>query len=125
MATTTGTLTPARDPEAPRTAAVHHVHMLATPFFRFDPPMLDVAPGDVVKFHSHDVLHTATSGLFTETEPVEAAAPASLRLNSFNTGLVARDTTTLLTVGEPGNYPYYCAVGLHRLFFMHGVLRVT
>lgn len=104
---------------------VHHVHLLSTPIFHFDPPVVQARPGDVIAFHSHDLQHTATSGLATETEPAEGAAPADLQLNAFNTGTILGGTTASVTLQAPGAYPYYCAVGFHRLLFMHGAILVN
>lgn len=109
---------------APQAAAAHHVHMLVVggAVFQFDPPVLQVAAGDSVVFHSHDILHSATSGLLLETEPAEGLAPPNARLNAFDTGATPGGQTRTVTIGEAGAYPYYCTVGFHRLFGMHGIV---
>lgn len=107
----------------PGADAVHHVHMLAMGnVFVFDPPIVLAAAGDTVVFHSHDILHTATAGLTLETEGAEAAAPASLHLNAFDTGTLPGGSTSVVSVPEQGAFPYYCKVGFHRLLGMHGVI---
>lgn len=114
------------DGEGPGVHATHHVHMFAGPVatFLYDPPVLVAKPGDTVIFHSHDILHTSTSGILTETEVAESLAPSSLHLNSFNTGLVGGGLSASVTLTGEGAYPYYCQVGFHRLLGMHGVIVV-
>lgn len=110
--------------EAPQANATHHVHMMVVggAVFQYDPPVLQTAVGDTVVFHSHDIQHTATSGLLTETEPAETLAPGALNLNAFDTGAVAGGASSSVTIGGSGAYPYYCAIGFHRLLGMHGLI---
>lgn len=111
-------------PGAPQASATHHVHMLAVAgsAFQYDPPLLQVAVGDTVSFHSHDILHSATSGATLESEPVEGAVPAALHLNAFDTGPTPGQTSRSVVVGSAGAFAYYCTVGFHRLFGMHGLV---
>lgn len=111
-------------PVAPATPAQaeHHVHVLMMGAFVFDPPVLQVAVGDSVVFHSHDNVHTATSGLLSETEVAEAALPGALHLDAFDTAFLAAGDSEAVTIGEAGAFPYYCKVGLHRLLFQHGLI---
>lgn len=110
---------------APQANATHHVHMMSVAggaAFQYDPAVLQVAAGDTVVFHSHDAIHTATSGLLTETEVAEAVAPGELRLNAFDTGSLASGASRSVTIGSSGAYLYYCNVGFHRLLGMHGLI---
>ena len=109
---------------APHANASHHVHLMVVggTAFQYDPAVLLVAAGDTVIFHSHDILHSGTSGLLTETEVAEALVPGTLHLNSFDTGAIPGGQTSSVVIGEAGAFPYYCTVGFHRLLGMHGLI---
>lgn len=113
------------DGEGPAVHATLKVKMMSDgPLFRYDPPVLQARPGDTIVFTSIGLLHTATSGIATETEVAEGLAPGALHLSSFDTGLVGSGLSASVTLTEEGAYPYYCQVGFHRLLGMHGLIVV-
>lgn len=89
----------------------------------FDPPVVQVAPGDTVVWSFANACHSVTAGALTEAEAAEGAFPG---FNAFDSGQVCANEgrTFQHTFGESGLFPYYCATGFHRVIGMHGAVRV-
>lgn len=93
----------------------------------FNPPVVAIRAGDTVTWRAVNVCHTATSGAAPQAESAEAAAPAALNLNAFDSGQRCADgvATFSHTFGQSGVYKYYCAVGFHALGGMQGAVVVA
>ena len=79
----------------------------------FDPEVIEVAPGDTIRWEWQDEFHTVTSGTDCMPDGVH-----------FNQILIAGSPIFEYTVPEDfiGSIPYYCAP--HCLFDMVGVINV-
>jgi plastocyanin len=105
------------------TTHVVHMRFQAPVLFVFESEdtgtsVLIVAVGDAVLFQSDDVSHRAVNGL----DDVAVGGVAPLHLGAFDTGIIPQGSSAAVTITEPGLYPYYCAVGLHRFTGMRGLL---
>jgi plastocyanin len=83
-------LTTVRSGMAQHTAHEHHINIDG---FAFEPQMLEVAVGDTVTWHNHDLApHTATS-----------------ENGTWDSDALTNDASFTLTFSEPGQFRYFCA----------------
>ena len=71
---------------------------------RFEPAVIRVETGDVIRFVIIEGLHTVTAYHPDNRRPLRIPENAK----SFDSGLLSKDQSWLLTVEKPGVYDYFC-----------------
>jgi plastocyanin len=80
-------------------SAVHVVHMTNVGGTnKFDPPAVDAAVGDQIKWVNDGGTHTATSDDIKTGDPKK----------TFNTGTVKKGQETTIVINAAGTYKYHC-----------------
>jgi len=71
---------------------------------RFEPQVVRVKPGDIIRFEVEEGMHTVTA--YHPDNRRELRIPENAE--SFDSGILTAGDTWLLTITRPGEYNYFC-----------------